>query len=86
MEGLIQKLKNLDAYPKINEDFFSRTLSGGLVTLFSSLVMLFLLFSEFRLYLHTVTETKLFVDTSRGETLQINVIKNHLFAPFCSLV
>ncbi|XP_019160771.1 PREDICTED: exocyst complex component SEC8-like [Ipomoea nil] len=34
--------------------------------------MLLLFFSEFRLYLHTVTETRLIVDTSRGEKLHIN--------------
>ncbi|XP_002530273.2 endoplasmic reticulum-Golgi intermediate compartment protein 3 [Ricinus communis] len=69
---MIQKLRKLDAYPKINEDFYSRTFSGGLITLVSSLVTLFLFFSEFRLYLHTVTETKLLVDTARGEILRIN--------------
>ncbi|WCJ42004.1 Endoplasmic reticulum-Golgi intermediate compartment protein 3 [Euphorbia peplus] len=68
----MDRLRKLDAYPKINEDFYSRTFSGGLITLLSSLVMLFLFASEFSLYLHTVKETKLLVDTSRGETLRIN--------------
>ncbi|CAI0446163.1 unnamed protein product [Linum tenue] len=72
MDGIMSKLRNLDAYPKINEDFYSRTLSGGLITLASSVLMLLLFISELRLYLHTVTETKLVVDTSRGETLRIN--------------
>ncbi|CAN0824456.1 Endoplasmic reticulum-Golgi intermediate compartment protein 3 [Linum grandiflorum] len=72
MDGMMSKLRSLDAYPKINEDFYSRTLSGGLITLASSVVMLLLFISELRLYLHTVTETKLVVDTSRGETLRIN--------------
>ena len=31
--GWLSKLARLDAYPKINEDFFTRTASGGLVTL-----------------------------------------------------
>ncbi|KAL1822035.1 hypothetical protein DCAR_0309843 [Daucus carota subsp. sativus] len=72
MENLVSKLRNLDAYPKINEDFYSRTISGGLITLASSIVMILLFLSELRLYLHGVTETKLVVDTSRGETLKIN--------------
>ncbi|KAK9748973.1 hypothetical protein RND81_02G093900 [Saponaria officinalis] len=72
MEGMFNKIRNLDAYPKINEDFYSRTLSGGLITIVSSLVMILLFFSELRLYLHAVTETQLVVDTSRGETLRIN--------------
>ncbi|XP_059653327.1 uncharacterized protein LOC132300320 [Cornus florida] len=72
MDKVLNRLRNLDAYPKINEDFFNRTLSGGVITLVSSIIMLLLFFSEFRLYLHTVTETKLLVDTSRGGTLRIH--------------
>ncbi|KAL0802162.1 hypothetical protein Bca101_057338 [Brassica carinata] len=72
MAGVMNRLKNLDAYPKINDDFYSRTLSGGLITLLSSILMLILFFSELRLYLHPVTESQLRVDTSRGEKLRIN--------------
>ncbi|XP_021740171.1 endoplasmic reticulum-Golgi intermediate compartment protein 3-like isoform X1 [Chenopodium quinoa] len=72
MEGIFNKIRNLDAYPKINEDFYSRTLSGGVITLVSSCVMLLLFLSELSLYLNAATETQLVVDTSRGETLRIN--------------
>ncbi|KAI4296350.1 hypothetical protein L6164_036315 [Bauhinia variegata] len=72
MDKVFNKLRNLDAYPKINEDFYSRTLSGGIITIASATIMLFLFFSELSSYLYTVTETKLLVDTSRGETLHIN--------------
>ncbi|KAM3367807.1 hypothetical protein ACQJBY_016390 [Aegilops geniculata] len=72
MDGLLSKLRSLDAYPKVNEDFYSRTLSGGAITLASSFIMLLLFVSELRLYLHAVTETTLRVDTSRGEKLRIN--------------
>ncbi|KAL7582816.1 hypothetical protein Lser_V15G46037 [Lactuca serriola] len=72
MNRVFSKVRNLDAYPKVNEDFYSRTLSGGVITLASSFAMLFLIFSEFGLYLQTVTDTKLVVDTSRGEHLKIN--------------
>ncbi|XP_074588401.1 uncharacterized protein LOC141844265 [Curcuma longa] len=72
MEGLFGKLRNLDVNPKINEDFHSRTLSGGIITILSSVFMFLLFVSELRLYLQAVTETKLVVDTSRGERLRIN--------------
>lgn len=49
MDGIMNRLRNLDAYPKINEDFYSRTLSGGVITLISSVVMLLLFFSELRM-------------------------------------
>ncbi|CAL9029419.1 unnamed protein product [Prunus brigantina] len=38
MENMMSKLQNLDAYPKTSEDFYSRTLSGGVITLASSIV------------------------------------------------
>lgn len=69
---ILNKLRNLDAYPKINEDFYSRTLSGGLITLVSSIAILLLFFSELNSYLYAVTESKLTVDTSRGETFRVN--------------
>ncbi|OEL21199.1 Endoplasmic reticulum-Golgi intermediate compartment protein 3 [Dichanthelium oligosanthes] len=79
------KLRNLDAYPKVNEDFYSRTLSGGLITILSSLAILLLFFSEIRLYLYSATESKLTVDTSRGERLHINFDVTFPALP-CSLV
>ncbi|MFS7919351.1 putative endoplasmic reticulum vesicle transporter [Helianthus anomalus] len=72
MKRVLSRVRNLDVYPKVNEDFYSRTLSGGLITLASSIAIFFLLVSELGLYLQTVRETKLVVDTSRGEKLKIN--------------
>ncbi|KAJ3682992.1 hypothetical protein LUZ60_013219 [Juncus effusus] len=69
---ILGKLKNLDAYPKVNEDFYNRSLSGGLITIFSAVAILFLFLSEIRLYVYSSKETKLTVDTSRGERLRIN--------------
>ncbi|XP_074563977.1 uncharacterized protein LOC141820550 [Curcuma longa] len=69
---ILNNLKNLDAYPKINEDFHSRTLSGGVITVVSSIIIFFLFISETRLFFYSATESKLIVDSSRGERLQIN--------------
>ncbi|KAJ4753739.1 Endoplasmic reticulum-Golgi intermediate compartment protein 3 [Rhynchospora pubera] len=69
---ILGKLRNLDAYPKVNEDFYSRTLSGGFITILSSIAILFLFLSEIRLYVYSSKETKLVVDTSRGDRLRIN--------------
>ena len=46
MHKVFHKLRNLDAYPKVNEDFYSRTFAGGVITIVSVTVMLFLFFSE----------------------------------------
>ncbi|KAH0469208.1 hypothetical protein IEQ34_002440 [Dendrobium chrysotoxum] len=69
---ILNKLKNLDAYPKIKDDFYDRTRSGGLITVISSIIILLLFLSEIRLYIYSATETKLIVDTSRGEKLRVN--------------
>ncbi|TMW98386.1 uncharacterized protein [Solanum lycopersicum] len=72
MERVFSKLRNLDAYPKINEDFYNRTLSGGIITLVASVIMLVLFVNELGLYIHSYTETQLVVDTSRGGKLHIH--------------
>ncbi|GMH32727.1 hypothetical protein BSKO_00561 [Bryopsis sp. KO-2023] len=72
MAPLLSRLKALDAYPKINDDFFKKTLSGGVITLAASLIMVFLFASELRLFLTPKTRHELKVDTSRGETIDIN--------------
>lgn len=54
MEGIISKVRSFDAFPKINEDFYSRTLSGGIITIASSIVMFLLFFSELRMFIKTL--------------------------------
>ncbi|PRQ33220.1 hypothetical protein RchiOBHm_Chr5g0055151 [Rosa chinensis] len=49
MENMMNKIQNLVAYLEINKDFYSCTLSGGIITLASSIVML-LLFSKVVLF------------------------------------
>lgn len=51
MDSFVSKIRSLDAYPKINEDFYSRTLSGGVITLASSIIMTLLFISELRMSL-----------------------------------
>eukprot|EP00850_Spirogloea_muscicola_P018358 SM000167S02971 [mRNA] locus=s167:276772:280105:+ [translate_table: standard] len=72
MEAL-RRLKALDAYPKVNEDFYSRTLSGGIITLASSAAMAALFLNELWLFMQPTVVSELTVDTARGDTLQINL-------------
>jgi len=67
------KLKNFDAYPKTLEDFRVRTFSGAAVSIISGLLIVWLFFSELSFYLATDVSPELFVDTSRGEKLRINM-------------
>jgi len=69
----LNKLKNLDAYPKTLEDFRVRTYSGAVVSIISGLFIFWLVISELVYYLSTEVRPELFVDTTRGEKLRINM-------------
>jgi len=74
--GWASVLKSMDAFPKQREEaaeFFHRSVSGGIITLAASLIMTILFFSELGLFVRVRTVNELFVDTSRGETMQIHV-------------
>jgi len=73
MDKFFTKLKNFDAYPKTLEDFRVRTFSGAAVSILSGIFITWLFFSELSFYLSTEVNPELFVDTSRGEKLQINM-------------
>lgn len=47
-KALFTKLKQLDAYPKVNDDFHTRTLSGGVITIVASVLMALLFLNEAR--------------------------------------
>eukprot|EP00882_Tetradesmus_deserticola_P010657 GHRQ01011257.1.p1 GENE.GHRQ01011257.1~~GHRQ01011257.1.p1 ORF type:complete len:399 (+),score=139.27 GHRQ01011257.1:579-1775(+) len=70
--GFMSTLSALDAFPKVNEDFFKKTMSGGVITLVASFLMALLFFSELRLYLAPQATHELVVDTSRGAHIDIN--------------
>ncbi|MED6217229.1 hypothetical protein PIB30_015789 [Stylosanthes scabra] len=72
MNKLFNRFRNLDAHPKVYDEFHNRTVTGGVITVVSTVIMVFLFISEMSLYLQTKTESKLLVDTSTGETLDIN--------------
>lgn len=71
--NVLDVLRRLDAYPKTLEEFSQKTIGGAAVTLISSVIMIWLLISEFYLYLTPNISEELFVDTTRSNLLKINL-------------
>ena len=70
---LTDTLKALDVYPKTLDDFKERTGSGATVSVISCTMIVLLVFSELRAYLTPTTVDHLYVDTTRGERIRINL-------------
>ncbi|KAK2166251.1 hypothetical protein LSH36_40g05030 [Paralvinella palmiformis] len=70
---LLGKLRDFDAYPKTLEDFRVKTYSGAAVTIISGAFMFILFCMELNYYLTTEIQPELFVDTSKGQKLKINI-------------
>ncbi|KAK4390151.1 Endoplasmic reticulum-Golgi intermediate compartment protein 3 [Sesamum angolense] len=78
------QMRSLDAYPKINEDFYSRTLSGGVITLASSIVM----FSCSSLNSVRISILRETLNTKHGIQIQFVIVKFDVTFPAlpCSIV
>mmetsp|Transcript_21865 Transcript_21865/g.72429 ORF Transcript_21865/g.72429 Transcript_21865/m.72429 type:complete len:407 (-) Transcript_21865:1016-2236(-) len=66
-------VKSLDVYPKTLDDFKERTGSGAAVSVVSLSIIFLLVISEFYAYLTPTTTDHLYVDTSRGERIRVNL-------------
>merc|ERR1712076_282612 len=68
---MLDKLRLLDAYPKTLEDFRIKTISGGLLTAISCLVMLLLFGLELHYYFRVDFLPELTVDVNKDAKLEI---------------
>ncbi|XP_033727705.1 endoplasmic reticulum-Golgi intermediate compartment protein 3-like [Pecten maximus] len=71
--SILERLRQFDAYPKTLEDFRVKTFGGATITILSGLLMTVLFLSEFNYYLTKDIQPELFVDTTRGQKLNINI-------------
>lgn len=64
--GRGSRLTRLDAFTKTVEDARVRTTTGGIVTISSILLILFLIINEWRDYSRVIVRPELVVDKTRG--------------------
>lgn len=67
------RFTRLDAFTKTVEDARVRTTSGGVVTITSLLVLLFLMWGEWSDYRRIIVKPELIVDKGRGEKMEIHM-------------
>jgi len=67
------RFTRIDAFTKTVEDARVRTTSGGIVTITSLLVILWLVWGEWADYMRVVVRPELIVDKSRGEKMEIHM-------------
>ncbi|XP_075257862.1 endoplasmic reticulum-Golgi intermediate compartment protein 3-like [Convolutriloba macropyga] len=71
MDRMLDKLRLVDAYPKTLEDFRIKTISGGLLTTVSCVLMLFLFGLELHYYFRVDLMPELTVDVNKDAKLEI---------------
>ena len=70
---IFKRLQHFDAYPKPLEDFRVKTVSGALITVFSTLAIILLAVYEWQSYFRVDVDQELFVDLTRNPKLTINL-------------
>lgn len=71
--GFLGKLKEYDAYAKPLKDFRIQTANGASITLISTLIIIFLVWSEFADFIQIENQTSISVDKSRKDKLEISM-------------
>lgn len=70
---MVRRLLTFDAFSKTVEDARVRTNSGGIVTIVSTIIIVYLIISEWIHYREIVYRPELIVDKARGERMEINL-------------
>lgn len=72
-KNVLKVVKEMDAFPKIPENYVEATTSGGTISLVSFLLIAIFVVSEFRYYTSTKFVFKYTVDTDYDSKLKINI-------------
>lgn len=72
--SMFARLKAFDVYRKLPQDLTEPTMSGAIVSIASTLIMLILFLTEFNEFLKVRTVSEMFIDTNKGgEKLVVNI-------------
>lgn len=77
-QGFVENLKQYDVYPKVAQDVFGendsheRTTSGAIISMISCMIMLVLIFYEFKAFTIPVRREHMVVDTTSARPLDIH--------------
>src|SRR5271170_2489610 len=75
------RFTRLDAFTKTVEDARVRTTSGGIVTITSLIIILYLIWGEWSDYRKILVQPELIVDKGRGQLLNIQERRSHGLIP-----
>jgi len=72
MDRFMNAVRSIDAYPKIEGEFLTRTRTGACVSIFSFFLIILLVITEVNTFFYPDRSHSLIVDSSRREKLNIN--------------
>ena len=70
---MLSKLKQVDLYRKVSGDHTTQTVRGGILSVFSYLLILYLFLSEFSCYVNSPYTPKLIVEASTSSRIRLDV-------------
>ena len=76
MANFFTQFRGFDSMPKAMEGAQVKTITGSIVTVISSLLMLYIFIAEFAFYRTTVTTNHLYVDTTSGTKVEVFIDMN----------
>eukprot|EP01095_Lingulamoeba_sp_RSL-Kostka_P003226 TRINITY_DN1417_c1_g1_i1.p1 TRINITY_DN1417_c1_g1~~TRINITY_DN1417_c1_g1_i1.p1 ORF type:complete len:127 (-),score=20.75 TRINITY_DN1417_c1_g1_i1:81-461(-) len=71
-KGFIQKIKNLDANPKIHTNKTQKSGGGAFLSLFVIFVVFFIIWTESTIYFEPISEDFMYLDTERTDSMRVS--------------
>lgn len=69
---MFHRFRQYDAFAKTGDDYATRTVTGGIMTIVSSCIIIYLIWIEYLSYTDIIWKPKLIVDTGRKQSMDIH--------------